>query len=241
MLGPPGTVSHGPLDHAKPEVPGPPGLGPCGCCGRPPAPSRSQRESGSTPGDFPGVLWGRAGAGGQAGRPWARGAWVLIQDYLSASLLVRGATRGPRAPRMPSLSVLTPEGLTDASSPTSLSPQPLLLISPNQQRFNAFRARPGPRRRRPGTQCARAVAGASPRQHGRQYWVQILPLLPVLRENAPSAPPGKPLPLPAGTLALTCPGDCAGASASTSVLSPVLGQGAQEGRPWGPGPGRRAQ
>lgn len=65
--GPLGTVSHArPGNHARPG-PGAAGLGlaEAGGCGfrRPAAP----RECGSPAGDFPGVLWGRSGAAGQAG------------------------------------------------------------------------------------------------------------------------------------------------------------------------------
>lgn len=69
---------------------------------------------------------GKIGAGGQAGSPGHGGFGTNPGLSLSISA-VRGALSLPR------LSVLTSEGLPDALSPASLFPQPLPLISPNQE------------------------------------------------------------------------------------------------------------
>lgn len=79
---------------------------------------------------------GRVGRRGALGT----GARVLIQDYLWASLLVRGATQGPRPPGRHSLPMLTLR-VFQTPPPSTLLPQPLPLISPNQESSAVFRSR----------------------------------------------------------------------------------------------------
>lgn len=107
-----------------------------------------------------GFSWGFVGKirGGWAGGSPGHGG-VGSNPGLSLSISAgEGGHLRPKAPWNAQPLHTHSKGLPDTPSLTSLSPQSLLLISPNQQRFNVFRARPGPRRRRPGTQCARAAS-----------------------------------------------------------------------------------
>lgn len=70
---------------------------------------------------FCGQDQGRVGRRGALGT----GARVLIQDYLWASLLVRGATQGPRPPGRHSLPMLTLRVFqTPPPPPAPFSPNP---------------------------------------------------------------------------------------------------------------------
>lgn len=90
-----------------------------------------QGQPGSTREDFPGVLWARSGAGGQAGSP-GPGAWALIQSGIISEYLCecvcgftqsQGPLEGIVFPDLPQ------EGLNNPSNQPSLI---LTLISPSQ-------------------------------------------------------------------------------------------------------------
>lgn len=128
-----------------------------------PAPCCFQGQPGSTGEDFPGVLWARSGAGGQAGSP-GPGAWALIQsgiisEYLCECVCGFTQSKGPL------------EGTV-----SQLFPREGLLISPpsNQPLSQPYTNLP---------QSAPSEAGLDPSRRSR-HPVLGFPVLPMCQLGA---------------------------------------------------------
>lgn len=169
------------------EPQGRPGTGPqqmpCAPTSPLPLPARS------TAGDFPGVLWGRLGAGGQAGSPGHRG----LGPNPGLSLSISAGEGGPSGHKAPLEGAASPRSLPRVFQPPPLQhplPPPLPLITPDQERFKVFRSGAWTWKRKPGAQCVRWAGLCLPQE----------PKMP--RKPLPSLPVALPSPRSIGLACL---------------------------------------